>query len=279
MKRKFKNERCDIMLFFEKIQEIGYDILGYIAPGLLLLIYLMPWLWVKINSFETFVSPGYILLNHDKFNNQFTSLMDYDYRVLHFVLIFLAMYLLGHMIRAIALLYIKLLKIKNILFFYKKRSKESKEKFRTLCERATRKTYEIFLAENFPSQGEEDNQKEELSFILSYARSLIRANQINTLVQKYIAKYNLYLSFSVVFLIISIDIILAFIITMFLDLSILKIITGLLAIILCLGFHFIFHYEFCRHKELADKEALFGLVHYFEAKGDSFKSFANDFAK
>ncbi|WBW96306.1 hypothetical protein [Oceanirhabdus sp. W0125-5] len=166
------------MKFLDKLQESLYDIFGFIIPGLIINIAIYITIFVNNNASQ-------IIQNHDSFyspiesiilliSNNKLQLLNFELTPLITGLIVLSSFLTGNIINNLS----KALN-KHLIYIPIK----SKLKDGDFCTELYNYLKECY---------KDDNIKED--FILRHARSLARIHNYPSLIQKYIAKYNFYLS-------------------------------------------------------------------------------------
>lgn len=238
-------------------KEILYDIIGYMIPGLFLLIILFTSLISEQNY--SFMYTLYAIL----FNSQIKINYDFinSFKTLSFIKIFLILffaYLLGHLS-----IYLSSL-LKSIGEFFKKKFKWINS-YETFCDNILNALDKNpkFPKELFKNESNNYNK----DFILTYASTYSRFKSHDDLIQKYICKINFYSSISFIFFILSIDSFISYIylkaVNTFTnshscDLYIIFIISLLFINFLA------FLKQYYRHRYLKEKECYLFLYEYFK---------------
>lgn len=243
------------MKFFELINEVVYDIVGYIIPGMFILLLL----YISINSNNCNLITYNFLINIRNIN-LYENIV--NFKKTNFPFILMLSYILGHIPKAIFNLnYFK--KVINCLT--KKINREIDDKFDYLkdLEKNITVDFKDKIQINFSN---DENYKK---FLLTYASTTSRFKKHNNLIQKYIAKSNFYLSFSIIFFLIFVESIISLIIYLIINRNSISI--RLLIVFLILSFLFWilfkgFYFEFFRHQKLRYKESLLFLYNLEKSK-------------
>jgi len=172
------------MNFLDKFQEVIYDFIGYLFPGLLTIFILMPSL-VLYKDTGAIVFPVEVLCDTNNID-KFKILMNTDFSTNKGVFILISAYLLGHLIKFLAITFYKMIIFIEMHMCDTKKMKISDE--------IINKSAQIYK-KNFKNVDIESYEHEKkINILAGYGRTQIRMYSVPSLVQKYISKYNFYCS-------------------------------------------------------------------------------------
>jgi hypothetical protein len=179
----------DSMGLFEKIQEAIYDLFGYILPGAIVIFFIAP-------SFLIYNDSGKIVLPVQTFFyygdlKVINNILNTNYLNTRGVFLLILAWIIGHLIRGISILLYK-----TLTFVCKKIITNDTVKLsdnKIFNNDYMKKAFDIYKLE-FPYTDLQENKGEIESRLASYGRMEMRMSNTTSLIQKYIAKYNLYAS-------------------------------------------------------------------------------------
>lgn len=172
------------MNFLDKFQEVIYDLIGYLFPGLLTIFILIPSL-ILYKDTGAIILPVEVLCDKNNID-KFKILINTDFSTNKGIFILISAYLLGHLIKFLAMIFYKIVTFIETHMCDTKKIKISDD--------IINKSVQIYM-KNFKNVDIESYEREKKVTILAgYGRTQIRMYSVPSLVQKYISKYNFYCS-------------------------------------------------------------------------------------
>lgn len=196
------------MEFLEKLGDLIYDIVGYIIPGVIALIFFIPSYQIYEDC-KAIITPAEAICKYPWLES-IKALSAINLNFVNVTLILLLAYVAGHVIKGIGELYYK----GNIAFT---RSVFNRELIETLFNKApnTLDGYVVARAKsifenNFKCKIPNEKIESSEDLLTSYGRTQIRMYNIPSFLQKYVSKYIFYRSLSAVSVLFGINIIIIF---------------------------------------------------------------------
>lgn len=191
------------MNFLDKIQEVIYDIIGYLFPGLLATIILIPSIFCYKNTGKiSFPIEELVFNNTDKIK----FILNMEFLTTKGVFVLILAWLLGHLVKCLATVFY------NIVIFIENDLVNGNTKQLSCRNEVLNKSVEIYRKnfQNTRIESYDDFKKENI--LAAYGRSQIRMYKVSSLVQKYISKYNLYCSLTFICFLIYLNLYIIFLI-------------------------------------------------------------------
>lgn len=221
------------MKFLDNLQDSIYDIMGYLIPGYITLAIIYTSLNYSLTK-NVFITPAQILiecLSSLSFDN---LIFDIKLSAIQLIILSFSAYFIGHIINMFSRIFLEI--FKDVFNNKINEFRYGNTYFKKLYD---------FVKDHHSANFED-------YLICNNARSIVRTSKINSNIQKYIAKSNLYLVLTLFSFLFTLNFFSLIYISPNLAIT--------FSFLLCsIASTYTFGYEYCRHKYLIDKESLFVL--------------------